>query len=1210
MADTLNPLSFPLWGSRLIEASAGTGKTYTIAALYVRLVLQHGEDNAFSRALLPTEILVLTFTEAATAELKDRIRARLADAALVFRGQNEGDAFLQQLLADYPEQKQRAEAAEKLDLAAQWMDEAAVSTIHGWCYRMLREHAFDSNSLFDMALMTDSSELLQQVAEDYWRCFFYPLSASSLEAIGLPASPAELLSAVRPLLSVADIECLFDGKPLPVPDNLPDDQQIQAFVQQQQQQQAEIRQRFAAQWEAVGKNLYAMYPHLNMTGYKPFNTPALFDAFVQALENWCKYQAEEPAHLARFQADYIDGKRKKSWPADLVIHPLFTALQQFMTERQQRLLSVQQLYRHAACWMEQRRARFMQQQASVSFDDMLNRLHQALKHEQGNRLAARIARQFPVVMVDEFQDTDPVQYAIFDRIYPVAENSPQTGMFLIGDPKQAIYSFRGADIFTYLEARRATEGRHYSLDTNYRSTSELVNACNHIFSYAEQYEQGAFRYRQGDDNPLPFEPVKAQGKSAQFVQDGQPVAALRCWWHGAEDGEKSLSTAQYRQQMAEACASEIVRLLAGEQTGFRGDSSFRPLQAGNIAILVRTGKEASAIRSALEARQLRSVYLSDKESVFSQPQTLDVLSLLQAVAEPYNEQAIRRVLACASLDLPYADIARFDEDENHHEAVLADVHSWRDIWRQRGVLPMIRQFMQDYRLAERLAQYRDGERAMTNWLHLAEWLQQQSANAESEKALIRLLQQQIEQGGSEEHLLRLESDDDLIKVVTIHKSKGLQYPLVFLPFIASFRAVSKDDKYYIYQRHDQRVMELNSSNDDALQARDNERLNEDIRLLYVALTRAEYVCYLGIAPIARQAKWQPQLHKSALGYVLMGNTSGDDAATIKTRLDRLVAKSGIMVEAMPDISNQRYRPQQSHDVAEARRYQGQPPEHWWVASYSALQHSEAVVPDNAQSDKLLEELLVSEVFSPAERQADMHHFPRGAQAGVFLHSILEWAGEHGFAIGQQQPAALAQYLEAQCRSHQWQEWQPVISDWLHHFLHSRFTLLQQHVCLTELTQYQVEMEFWLSVSQADTAALDTLVQSFVLPGQPRPALHALQLNGMLKGFIDLVFEHNGRYYIGDYKSNWLGPDADSYNEQTMAQVVLEKRYDVQLALYLLALHRLLKARLPDYDYRQHMGGAVYWFLRGSAAVSQGVFACLPAAELVEQLDALFSTEVV
>ncbi len=307
---------------------------------------------------------------------------------------------------------------------------------------------------------------------------------------------------------------------------------------------------------------------------------------------------------------------------------------------------------HAAGWVAARFEVEKRRRAEMGFDDMLLRLEQALRGEAGERLAGLIREQFPVALIDEFQDTDPVQYGIFERIYRIGENRRETGLFMIGDPKQAIYAFRGADIFTYLDARRATAGRLHSLETNYRSSQAMVEAVNSTFLLAERRAQGrgAFLFREADDNPLPFVEVHAKGRSERLLIDGQACAALQCW-HLPSD--EPLSSSQYRQQLAARCASHIVALLMGGQLGVSGfadeQRALRGCRPSDIAILVRDGREAQMIRSALTARGVRSVYLSDKDSVFAAQEAHDLLAWLKACAEPDAERLLKAALASLTL---------------------------------------------------------------------------------------------------------------------------------------------------------------------------------------------------------------------------------------------------------------------------------------------------------------------------------------------------------------------------------------------------------------------------------------------------------------------------------------------------------------------------------------------------------------------------------
>jgi exodeoxyribonuclease V beta subunit len=224
-----------------------------------------------------------------------------------------------------------------------------------------------------------------------------------------------------------------------------------------------------------------------------------------------------------------------------------------------------------------------------------------------------------------------------------------------------------------------------------------------------------------------------------------------------------------------------------------------------------------------------------------------------------------------------------------------------------------------------------------------------------------------------------------------------------------------------------------------------------------------------------------------------------------------------------------------------------------------------------------------------------------------LHGLLEWAGREGFAAAAADPVKLEKAIGSRCNRRGWQGWIPTLTDWMTHLLNLPLRLAadDQPMSLGQLGQYQVEMEFWFACHKVDVARMDTLVRRYTHDGAPRAPAEAASLNGMFKGFIDLTFEHQGRYYVADYKSNWLGVDEEAYTEQAMTASILDNRYDLQYVLYLLALHRQLKARLADYDYDRHMGGALYLFLRGTRAPSQGAYFTRPPRELIERLDLLF-----
>ena len=1201
-------LAFPLRGSQLIEASAGTGKTFTISALYLRLILGHGGvESGFGRELLPPQILVVTFTDAATKELRDRIRTRLAEAARYFRGEIDAPDALVEELRDQFAPEQWAACAGRLDIAAQWMDEAAVSTIHGWCQRMLREHAFDSGSLFTQTLETDHSDLLGEVLRDYWRLFCYPMHGDALNWVRANWSgPAALMPRVRALFGSsrqpANAEqtpaqmieaCLLERRQALV--------QLKAPWLQWAQELREICLQGVASKTVDGRKMQARY----------------FEPWFEKLSAWAADEDQEQLDLGTGFTRLTPDGMAEAWKGVALQHPGLDAMPGLKAALDALPSPDAAVLQHAAHWVSVRFEEEKRRRAEMGFDDMLLRLDSALQADGGDRLATLIREQFPVALIDEFQDTDPVQYRIFETIYRIEDNCPDTGLFLIGDPKQAIYAFRGADIYTYLRARQATAGRLHTLDTNFRSSHAMVKAVNHVFERAELRDsgRGAFLFREGSENPVPFVSVKSQGRKEVLQLDGQPVSALTLW---QLPSEQPLSGAVYRQYLAAACASQIVELLNGGQQGrcgfIKDGEALRGVLPADIAILVRDGKEAQAVRRELSSRGVRSVYLSDKDSVYAAQEAHDVLAWLKACAEPDVERPLRAALACITLDLPLVELERLNQDELAWERRVMQFRGYRETWRKQGVLAMLRRLLHDFELPQALIARPDGERVLTNVLHLSELLQQAAAELDGEQALIRHLAEHLALSGQagEEQILRLESDEQLVKVVTIHKSKGLEYPLVFLPFICSAKPV--DGSRLPLHFHDaagNAQVSLKPTPELIAQA-DDERLAEDLRLLYVALTRARHACWLGVADLKRGNSNRSVLHLCALGYLLGGGAMLAESAGLQSWLAEVQQGcDALQCEPVPAADAAHFYPPLNQATLLEPLIPGRrAAENWWIASYSALRIGDSLSPAEAPESALAQKLSDDERLDPeAPREVllsggDIHRFPRGPNPGTFLHGLLEWAGSEGFKAD---PEAIKDAVARRCNRRGWQGWIETLSDWLQHLQDEPLRLNngQPAVVLSELSQYQIEMEFWFASHKVDVVQMDTLVRQHTHGGAARAGAEPSLLNGMFKGFIDLTFEHQGRYYVADYKSNWLGTDDSAYTEQAMTASILDNRYDLQYVLYLLALHRQLKARLPGYDYDQHMGGALYLFLRGTRAQGQGVFFTRPPRLLIESLDLMF-----
>ncbi len=1114
--ESLDPLTLPLNGERLIEASAGTGKTFTIGLLYLRLLLGLGGEHAWRRPLSVEEILVVTFTEAATAELRGRIRDNIHQLRLAcVRGKSQNPMH-QQLIAQIPDLPQ---AASQLLAAERQMDEAAIFTIHGFCQRMLNLNAFESGMLFEQELIENEQTLLRQATADFWRRQCYPLSLDVARVIAAEWSgPDSLLTTLRPWLQ-------GESPTLRHPPRA--DETLASRHAANLQRINALKQ----QWQAASDDVEGIITAsgVDKRSYSSKHLPN----WVTKVTQWAQSETldyQYPKELERFGQQVLHEKTKKG---EAPQHSLFDAVDRFLAEP---LTLRDVIIWQALTEVREAVQREKRQRALLGFDDLLSRLDEALQQPGGALLAETIRSRFPVALIDEFQDTDPQQYRIFRTLYI---HQPDLALLLIGDPKQAIYAFRGADIFTYLRARNEVSA-HYTLDTNWRSSPEMVDSVNRLFSQVD----APFLF-----SSIPFLPVSpaAPNQALKLIYQQQPQPALRFWLQPGE----GVGVSDYQQFMAQQCAADISRWLVAGQQGQaqigKGDA-LQPVKASDITVLVRS----------------------------------------------------RTALATSIFAIDAAELDALTQNERDWDALVEQFVSWQQIWHQRGVLPMLRDVMIKRQLAENMLASDNGERRLTDLMHLGELLQEAAVQLDSTHALVRFLAQQIarpdNQASSQQ--LRLESDRHLVQIVTIHKSKGLQYPLVWLPFAAGFREAASA----LYHDRESFAAMLDVQGDEqSLSLAEEERLAEDLRLLYVALTRSVYHCSVGIAPLikgARKKEGESDLHKSALGYLVQrGETA--DAAQLSQHLQALEGAGIEVISSELQPGAVWHEGEGRDDALSSREMTRALADSWRVTSYSGLQQH--------GSSPLLDALPKFDIDAAGEAADDEdalltpHHFPRGAAPGTFLHGLFE---SIDFT---ELPDAI--WLEDQLQQNGYPlSWLPVIQQWIARVLTTPLNKEGLTLASINSSDRLIEMEFYLPINNLLTAAdLDALVRRYDPLSQRGATLDFRQVKGMLKGFIDLVFRWQGKYYLLDYKSNWLGESHAAYTPEAMEQAMIDHRYDLQYQLYTLALHRYLQHRLAGYDYQQHFGGVFYLFLRGmdGSSADNGIFATRPNPAFIDEMDRLF-----
>ena len=1430
MIHLLDASQVDLDGLKLIEASAGTGKTYTITTLYLRLLLE--------KELKLDQILVVTFTRAATAELRERIRERLYQARAILRERMNRDAPVaggqSARLGEAPSpglvhqsdsaisdpniadpaiadpalkaifdrvrgtDRSEVEMLEQIELAIEKIDEAAIFTIHGFCQRVLQDFAFECQMPFEIEMLDDESHLFRRVVEDLWAANTYEAS---------PMLVARLLDRKidsQTLKTLAELAIRHDELQL-IPRSGPEMPEIGREKEREREWRESMAQ--AGQiWREEGPAIIEMLclkGRLNGNSYRVATIRNKWSPLLDEVFDRIDEEAIEPGLLTPLEfaeklcppmlADKTNAKFKESPPQ----HAFFEAFERAYEADRSLLLHLDLEIDHLLISLvDQARSNLAEakrEAGQMAFSDQLLLLRKALKGEQGPTLAEKLRMKMPAALIDEFQDTDPVQWEIFEAIYRPADGS-DAPFFLIGDPKQAIYGFRGADVRTYLKVASSLEER-WTLASNWRSDPGLIEVQNLLFDEERAgpvFGNSGIEYQRVQARP------DAENRRLVGPSDDQQAAFEILYLPADADGEGSaqlssqgwVSVGSATRSIARRVAVEIRDTLeAGLEIEDLEADTRRSVEAGDIAVLARNRFQIEAVQDALRQLGIPSVLIS-QSSVFDSSMADALIRVLRALAEPLSRSALRAAYSSRILGLNGHQLQVLETDEIEWSQARADILRWSGVWQRQGVLPALQTLMADANVGAGLLKRRDGERAMTDLGHLIEILHAtETENRMGMRGLLRwLLGMRADEGrrgrmASESQSLRLESDEQAVKLVTVHSSKGLEYGIVYCPFLWNELALRKnDEKWPIGRSPDNSRCEItlfkekDFSKQDASEDKDlaasikksalESLFEENLRLLYVALTRARHRCSVVLGPF----NGLPTSPLAYLLYPLEGPGAGkgpqldaEDSApaagdrTLRAKKIRELNKSDVsegkgkassgsegagkpqdrpmqvldpieLIESLepkplaqkqmqnetklmlgprsfaalnPDqiefrcikaADRRPWRSLQSDSSTslKARVFPGRPRPSRRISSFSSLARSrshaglrtDSILPAERVSDIDAQELAplnagrdhdeavrsnedvfagstlfeVSPTVGPAGPEldsevADSHRsatandsredappslddlvpladFPAGADPGNFMHAVFE---NSDFQI----PSDQAQSRSLKTRVHMYLDqfgfdkdrWAEDVVASFSDVLDTPLIARKDHPGGLKLRSVALaarleEMAFIMPVARGDGRALSPHSLSGVFrknlgPGCPDDyADHLAGLNfgalsGHLRGYIDLIFESGGRWYIVDYKSNRLGKTWADYAPAALSKTMVEHDYVLQYHLYCLALHRYLRSRLEDYDYEEHFGGVFYLFLRGMHPAfgleekPPGVFHDRPTLALIDSLSAWF-----
>ncbi len=1134
--------------SHLIEANAGTGKTHAIANLAVRFVLEG----------IPIERqLVVTFTNAATDELRGRIREHLRaalDHLLDTQRDAPTDAFLASLQRLHPAGPARELAINRLRMALLNMNEAAVHTIHGFCQQALREMAFSAGQGFEQTHVNDERLKLQAV-QDFWRKRAYEADAADAEMFrSIFPDPERLFDLLEPLLAVHRPELRPPA----------DARRLALLEREYERLLLDLAECWRSRHEAIMALLFDDPPFKRQGMHRD---PPLRDACRTMDECLLSQPPRCPDErtLNCLDAHAFRLKKGAEHRRSEFAAPPFSLVT--------RLRELAPMLRKARlCHLLDEAAAFAKRQLDaqktghgwLAFDDMIERLHEALLAPGRDAFCHALAERYPLVMVDEFQDTDPRQYDIFRRVHQAGKTHT---LIMIGDPKQAIYAFRGGDVFTFMQARREVD-RVWSLTVNWRASRRMVETINELFSHPASFVHEAITHTPSttpdDCRVLPL--MRRDGALPSLVIERLPRSA---------SGEPPGNSAEIEQHVHASLAARIRDMLDDEHLTLDG----RRLLPSDIAILVRTGQQARSLRRMLQQHGI-SAAITGGGSVWKSPEAEGLLSVLAAMIQPEDRRLLRQALSVSWIALPPEELHGIIGEANRWGEWVDHVHQARERWLTHGFMAGFQHLLravaslhgQDEGPAAWLNRLEDPERTLTNLLHLAELLQQASREVGGGKALLAWMRHEQRHARDEEHPLRLENDQVVVRIMTIHKSKGLQFPVVFVPSLWAVKPLQvKRQGGICWHEGDTDAGwsflydPLPDQTSDAWRQAERERLAEDARLAYVALTRARSHCHVYFDHTQTR---QPSL-QSGLGWILtrLADEADGHARPTAEGLERALTK----LSRLPGIAVQPpHEPGEAPARATART--GPPPLHlgrierpvdsgWRIASFTSMTRNihQPSLP-GAESGEAEPDFAFS--------------FAAGAHAGLFMHALLE-----RLDLRQPMPPQLEELVPELALRHGLASDLDIdgLATWLADI--AQTPLNAQGLCLSGIEPGHALREVPFDF-QADHVRPDDM-DRFLRPlSGSGPALDFEAFKGLITGVIDLVFEHQGRYYLVDYKSNHLGHALTDYAPERLRREMQQRRYDVQALLYAVAWHRHMQNRHPMYDYERQFGGIYYLFLRG------------------------------
>ena len=1208
-------------GLHLIEASAGTGKTYTLSSLMVRIFLEK---------YLPNQVIATTFTRAAAAELKSRIRLRLVEIQqyleplrsvletdIHMQAEQETDPLKQHVLKTFA--PRIAYACERLKLVIDQLDELFVGTLDSFSQKLLREFAFESGKIERAQITEDAKSYTRQLIHDVLREWIQSQPQQVIDALYSVGG----LKSVDHFISMVESSLNFSSAQFKLPD-MPEIELAQLQHWQQQATQIDL-DTLADYFHLDG----AYYSHINGATFRnhAFHTlfivhcPSLLNALKQpeSIQIFDGYFADARDAVFKFLDRLDNQKIFKKCPAEIADgfyqHPTLLQLQSLFQSIQHTQQQFEQLQVYLKAYLcvevKKRLPQILQQKGETTFAQQIKTLSDALKGEQGQHFAVFVQARYPLILVDEFQDTNQDQDDMLASIWRHPQRYQKSCMIMVGDRKQAIYGFRGGDMLTFLNAYQdiiAKQGREYKLIHNHRSVKELVEVVDVLFQRQMDFGEQVI-----------YDPIQAGSRPHPALIDKEQFNLAPLRWLQLQEGIEQATQVAWKIQSLLNQAHLQQLCLDGEIR--------KAICEDDIAVLSRSHRQLDEVQYELEHLGIR-VNRPSKRSVFDSKIAQDIGALLTALLHPYDEAKLKRALLSRLFGFDLSRLLALEQSPEGLSHYIQQFDDIREMWLNQGFLVAWQRCLNQFDIWQQLVatQSKDNERAVVNLRHLTDILSQHSEHVQGAQNLYHWYLKQLNSPSDREWELEHKlSSEAGVQLMTIHQSKGLEFKIVFL--LGANKAAPDSKKEALNfstteiqlpetgQTRTQRVVAIADKNflqQNELDQHQQRAQAEQNRLWYVALTRASHRVY---------AVFEPEKgDKNKLSGLAFWKNQGE-AFQHPHCLDETLVLERPQALHRQQQTQQRI-PLSAQPLPMQRFYARGKTSFSYLAQHlrHKASHADRLANIEQNFDQAEDELnVILTAFAPVSQPIAWikQYFPKGTVAGNFLHEIFE-------QIDFQRPETWVEEIRRRFKNTYQGLWFDLLDQYQNHFpaqenseqqLYQWIATWLGEVLATPLNdgfqlkqllagQYLSECPFYLALSDR-VLAMQRVQQLFTEYGISMPELLEAKSARYLNGSIDLVYFDGQRYHIADYKSNYLGVEQADYQPSQIADSMSLSSYWLQAALYLVALHRYLSVKLQHYQIEQHLGGASYLYLRGiNGQAQQGYLYWKPDDEFILRLDAI------